>query len=122
MTKSSFFPSAVQTAQPLPCGIVTCRDRHWVVLPQENSNLIQLRPSNGSEEQICGIYQPLGLEEVRSAEFPLPDPATISGNTFIQLLMDAAHLNLRSGASPFRCSGKLKEYREYRTQRLVLAA
>jgi hypothetical protein len=122
MTKSSFFPSAVQTAQPLPCGIVTCRDRHWVVLPQENSNLIQLRPSNGSEEQICGIYQPLGLEEIRSAEFPLPDPATISGNTFIQLLMDAAHLNLRSGASPFRCSGKLKEYREYRTQRLVLAA
>jgi superfamily II DNA or RNA helicase len=107
MTKSSFSPSAVQTAQPLPCGIVTCRDRHWVVLPQENSNLIQLRPINGSEEQICGIYQPLGLEEIQLAEFPLPDPATISDHTSIQLLMDAARLNLRSGASPFRCSGKL---------------
>ncbi|PSB05730.1 hypothetical protein C7B62_24545 [Pleurocapsa sp. CCALA 161] len=107
MIKSSSFSTAVQIAQPLPCGIVTCRDRHWVVVPQENSHLIQLRPINGSEEQICGIYQPLGLEEIQAAEFPLPDPATISDHTSIQLLMDAARLNLRSGASPFRCSGKL---------------
>lgn len=107
MIESSSFSTAVQIAQPLPCGIVTCRDRHWVVVPQENSHLIQLRPINGSEEQICGIYQPLGLEEIQAAEFPLPDPATISDHTSIQLLMDAARLNLRSGASPFRCSGKL---------------
>lgn len=71
MIKSSSFSTAVQIAQPLPCGIVTCRDRHWVVVPQENSHLIQLRPINGSEEQICGIYQPLGLEEIQAenAEF-----------------------------------------------------
>jgi SNF2 family DNA or RNA helicase len=107
MTKSSSFSSAINKAQLLPCGIVTCRDRQWVVLPQEDSNLIQLRPINGSEEQICGIYQPLELEEIYSSDFPPPNPATVSDHTSLQLLMDAARLNLRSGASPFRCSGKL---------------
>ena len=45
-------------------GIVSCRDRYWVVMPQANSELIQLRPIGGSEDQACAIYQPLNLESI----------------------------------------------------------
>ena len=40
-------------------GIVSCRDRLWVVMPQANSELMQLRPIGGSEDQICAVYQQL---------------------------------------------------------------
>jgi hypothetical protein len=116
------------TKKSLPCGIVSCRDRLWVVMPQANSDLIQLRPIGGSEDQICAIYQPLvlngdDLDPITSAEFPLPNPETISDRTSFQLLLDAARLNLRAGASPFRCLlGKLSVYpRPYQLVPLLMA-
>ncbi len=108
-------------------GIVSCRDRFWVVMPQANSDLIQLRPIGGSEDQICAIYQPLilngdDLDPITSAEFPLPNPETIGDRTSFQLLFDAARLNLRAGASPFRCLGKLSVYpRPYQLVPLLMA-
>ncbi len=107
--------------------IVSCRDRLWVVMPQANSDLIQLRPIGGSEDQICAIYQPLvlngdDLDPINSAEFPLPNPETIGDRTSFQLLLDAARLNLRAGASPFRCLGKLSVYpRPYQLVPLLMA-
>jgi superfamily II DNA or RNA helicase len=104
-------------------GIVSCRDRLWVVMPQANSELMQLRPIGGSEDQICAVYQQLKeLDPITSAEFPLPNPATIGDRTSFQLLLDAARLNLRAGASPFRCLGKLSVYpRPYQLVPLLMA-
>jgi superfamily II DNA or RNA helicase len=104
-------------------GIVSCRDRLWVVMPQANSELMQLRPIGGSEDQICAVYQLLKeLDPITSAEFPLPNPETIGDRTSFQLLLDAARLNLRAGASPFRCLGKLSVYpRPYQLVPLLMA-
>jgi superfamily II DNA or RNA helicase len=115
------------TSLPSSASIVLCRDRLWVVMPQANSELIQLRPIGGSEDQICAVYQPLSLldldlDPITSAEFPLPNPATIGDRTSFQLLLDAARLNLRAGASPFRCLGKLSVYpRPYQLVPLLMA-
>jgi superfamily II DNA or RNA helicase len=92
-------------------------------MPQANSELMQLRPIGGSEDQICAVYQLLKeLDPITSAEFPLPNPATIGDRTSFQLLLDAARLNLRAGASPFRCLGKLSVYpRPYQLVPLLMA-
>jgi superfamily II DNA or RNA helicase len=112
----------ISTILPSSASIVSCRDRYWVVMPQANPNLTQLRPIGGSEDQACAIYQPLGLESISPAEFPLPNPDTIGDHTSFQLLLDAARLNLRAGASPFRCLGKLSVYpRPYQLVPLLMA-
>ena len=95
------------TFRPSPGVVVTCRDRQWVVLPSDTPDLIRLRPLSGNESQICGIYRPLDLEEIESAQFPNPDAQTVQDHTAAQLLVDAARLSLRSGAGPFRCLGRL---------------
>jgi superfamily II DNA or RNA helicase len=92
-------------------------------MPQANSELMQLRPIGGSEDQICAVYQLLKeLDPITLAEFPLPNPETIGDRTSFQLLLDAARLNLRAGASPFRCLGKLSVYpRPYQLVPLLMA-
>jgi len=111
-----------ETLKPLPGSIITCRDRQWVVLPAENSGIIRLRPLSGNEDQICGIYQPLNLEAIAPAQFPLPQPEAIQDHTAVQLLMDAARLSLRSGAGPFRCLGRLSvRPRPYQLVPLLMA-
>ena len=79
-------------------SIVTCRDRHWVVLPSENPEIIRLRPLSGSEDQICGIYRSLeiDIEAIASAQFPQPQPEAIQDHAAIQLLMDAAVMPYKS--------------------------
>lgn len=90
-----------------PGSIVSCRQRHWVVLPSEDSEIVRLRPLSGNEEQICGIFKPLNLEDVEAAQFPPPEAHAIQDRAAAQLLLDAARLSLRSGAGPFRCLGRL---------------
>jgi superfamily II DNA or RNA helicase len=92
-------------------------------MPQANLELMQLRPIGGSEDQICAVYQQLKeLDPITSAEFPLPNLETIGDRTSFQLLLDAARLNLRAGASPFRCLGKLSVYpRPYQLVPLLMA-
>lgn len=103
-------------------SIVTCRDRHWVILPSENPDIVRLRPLSGSEELICGIYQRLELEAIAPAQFPQPQPEAIQDHAAIQLLMDAARLSLRSGAGPFRCLGRLSvRPRPYQLVPLLMA-
>jgi superfamily II DNA or RNA helicase len=103
-------------------SIVTCRDRIWIILPAENSDVVRLRPLSGKEDQICGIYRPLALEAIAPAKFPLPQPETIQDRTAMQLLMDAARLSLRSGAGPFRCLGRLSvRPRPYQLVPLLMA-
>lgn len=114
--------SAAEHFVPTPASIVSCRARPWVVLPSENSDIIRLRPLSGNEDQICGIYRPLGLEALAPAQFPLPQPEAIQDHTAAQLLMDAARLSLRSGAGPFRCLGRLSvRPRPYQLVPLLMA-
>lgn len=105
-----------------PGVIVTCRDRQWVVLPSEIPDVMRLRPLSGNEEQICGIYQPLELETITSAQFPAPNPEAVQDHTAAQLLLDAARLSLRSGAGPFRSLGRLSvRPRPYQLVPLLMA-
>ncbi len=107
---------------PATASIVSCRDRQWVVMPSESSDVIRLRPLNGNEDQICGIYRPLKLEEIAPAHFPLPQPEAIQDHTAALLLMDAARLSLRSGAGPFHCLGHLSvRPRPYQLVPLLMA-
>jgi superfamily II DNA or RNA helicase len=110
---------------PTSGSIVTCRGRQWVVMPSEQADLLRLRPLSGNEEQVCGIYLPLleqGLENLDSAQFPVPTSEAIQDHTAAQLLMDAARLSLRSGAGPFRCLGRLSvRPRPYQLVPLLMA-
>ena len=95
------------TLNPTPGSIISCRSRQWVVLPDENQDLIRLRPLSGHEEEMVGIYRQLNLENLAPATFPLPTVDSIKDHTAAVLLMDAARHLLRSGAGPFRCLGSL---------------
>lgn len=107
---------------PTPGAVVTCRDRQWVVLPSEIPEVIRLRPLSGNEDQVCGIYHPLDLEPITSAQFPVPKADAIQDHTAAQLLMDAARLSLRSGAGPFRSLGRLSvRPRPYQLVPLLMA-
>ncbi|NJL22428.1 MAG: DEAD/DEAH box helicase [Leptolyngbyaceae cyanobacterium SM1_3_5] len=105
-----------------PGAVVACRDRHWIILPSANSDLICLRPLSGSEDQICGLYSPLELETLKPSQFPSPLAAAVGDHTAAQLLMDAARLSLRNGAGPFRCLGRLSvRPRPYQIVPLLMA-
>ncbi len=105
-----------------PGSIVSCRSRQWVVLPEENQNLIRFRPLNGNEEEIVGIYQQLNLEPLEAATFPHPNSTSIKDHAAALLLMDAARHLLRSGAGPFRCLGRLSlRPRPYQLVPLLMA-
>jgi len=111
-------PNSIST----PGAIVTCRNRHWVIVPSENQDIIRLRPLSGNEDLLCGIYKPLELESIKSAQFPLPQPGSVQDHAAAQLLMDAARLSLRNGAGPFRCLGRLSvRPRPYQLVPLLMA-
>lgn len=88
---------------PKPASIVCCRTRQWVVLPSEDPEIIRLRPLNGDEALIGGIYLPLEIntDTLTPAEFPLPQPQIIQDHTAAQLLLNAARFSLRSGGDLF---------------------
>ncbi|MBR8835524.1 MAG: DEAD/DEAH box helicase [Stigonema ocellatum SAG 48.90 = DSM 106950] len=114
-----------ETLNPTPGSIVSCRSRQWVVLPDENEDIIRLCPLSGNEEEIAGIYKKLrelGLETLEGAAFPLPNPISVQDHTAALLLMDAARHLLRSGAGPFRCLGRLSlRSRPYQLVPLLMA-
>ncbi|MGK7949962.1 MAG: helicase-related protein [Xenococcaceae cyanobacterium] len=104
-----------------PGSIVTCRDRTWVVLPSDLAEIIRLRPLAGNESEVCGIFTRLE-QNIRDAEFPLPNLAALQDHTAGQLLLEAARLSLRSGAGPFRCLGRLSvSPRPYQLVPLLMA-
>ena len=93
-----------------PGTLVYARERHWVVLPSEDEQVLRLRPLGGTDEEVCGIYLPLERNEISEAQFPFPDPnatGTFADLVSARLLWNAARLMLRDGAGPFRCLGKL---------------
>ncbi|MFB2736701.1 helicase-related protein [Umezakia ovalisporum] len=115
-------PYSSMTHTFTPGSIVSCRNRQWVVIPEENQDLICLCPLSGNEEEKIGIYQHLNLETIETATFPQPSTNSIKDHTAAILLMDAARHLLRSGAGPFRCLGRLSlRPRPYQLVPLLMA-
>ncbi len=104
-------------------SLVRARGREWVVLPESEMEreILRLRPLDGSDEEVTGIYLP--LETVEEAAFSLPDPeAGLGDHRSCRLLRDAARLGLRSAAGPFRSLARLAvEPRPYQLVPLLMA-
>lgn len=98
-----------------PGSIVTCRDRDWVLVPSDQSEVHFLRPLTGATDDIVGIHKALSdiigydlpQERVRSAVFPLPTVGDLADAASAHLLWQAARLTLREGATPFRSLGRI---------------
>lgn len=103
-----------------PGNIVSARGRQWVVLPESNDDVLMIRPIGGLDDEVVGIC--MELEEVRSANFSLPDPNKPGDFNSCRLLRDAARLSTRAAAGPFRSFGKVAvEPRPYQLVPLLMA-
>lgn len=101
-------------------SLVKVRGREWVVLPESTDAVLVIRPLAGSEHEVTGIHTQ--LEEVRPAQFELPDPAYIGDYFSCRLLREAVRLGFRSSAGPFRCFGRLSvNPRPYQLVPLLMA-
>ncbi|WP_198320788.1 helicase-related protein [Azohydromonas aeria] len=105
-----------------PGQLVALRGRDWVVLPSSDPELLLLQPLDGSEEEVTGLFLPLGGEVPREARFEPPTAADLGDFATAALLHDAARLALRHGAGPFRSLAKLSfRPRAYQMVPLVMA-
>jgi len=74
-------------------SLVKARGREWVVLPESEEDLLVVRPLGGMADEITGIYLP--LEEVKPAQFDLPDPQLVGDYRSCKLLREALLLSTR---------------------------
>ncbi len=95
--------------QRTPGSLVSLRGRDWVVMPSEDPDLLVIRPLGGSDEEIAGIYLPLGIpfDKPERANFDPPTTEDIGDIATARVLHDAARLAFRNGAGPFRSLAKL---------------
>jgi superfamily II DNA or RNA helicase len=104
--------------------LVSLRGRDWIVLPSADPDLLIVKPLGGSEEEIAGIYLPLGepADQPVDASFPRPTPLDIGDISTARLLHDSARLAFRNGAGPFRSLAKLSfRPRSYQMVPLIMA-
>lgn len=107
-----------------PGTLVHYRNRDWMVLPSEDSEILRIKPLGGSEEEETAILLALNLpsEKISTASFPEPDPTQLGDFETAKLLFDASRLSFRNSAGPFRCMGKLSfRPRSYQLVPLVMA-
>lgn len=107
-----------------PGRLVSLRGREWVVLPSDDTDTLLLKPLGGSDEEITGIYLPLGFQddEPKEAEFPSPTKLDLGAFSSSRLLLESARLAFRNGAGPFRCLAKLSfRPRAYQMVPLIMA-
>src|SRR3954454_12731851 len=93
--------------QPMnPGSIIRCRNRDWVLLPGEQTDVYRLRPLTGATDQVVEIHRQLSNlisgslpeERVRPATFPLPTVDDLADAASSHLLWQSARLGLREGA------------------------
>jgi superfamily II DNA or RNA helicase len=104
--------------------LVNLRNRDWVVLPSDSTDLLVVKPLGGADEETTAIYLPLGFEEdqPKPAEFPLPAPEDIGDISTARMLHDAARLSFRNGSGPFRSLARLSfRPRAYQMVPLIMA-
>lgn len=107
-----------------PGKLVNLRGRTWIVLPSEDPDLLVVKPLGGSDEEIAGIYLPLGTESDRpsDAAFAPPTKEDLGDISTARLLYDSARLAFRNGAGPFRSLAKLSfRPRSYQMVPLIMA-
>ena len=51
-----------------PGSIVTCRNRDWVLLPNEDPNLLLLRPLTGATDEVVAVHKDLPAKPYRWGE------------------------------------------------------
>jgi superfamily II DNA or RNA helicase len=107
-----------------PGKLVSLRGRDWIVLPSEDQDLLIVKPLGGSDDEITGIYLPLGVETDQpvDATFLPPGAADLGDISTARLLYDSARLAFRNGAGPFRALAKLSfRPRAYQIVPLIMA-
>jgi len=105
-----------------PGALVRSRDRDWVVIPQEEDQVIRLRPIDGTDEETIGVFFPLEQNSIRISQYPPPNVSDAGDFTGALLLRDALRLALRNGAGPFRSMGRLSVTpRPYQFVPLIMA-
>ena len=105
-----------------PGSLVMARERDWIVLPQDEPDVIRLRPIDGNDADGIGIHLQLEPDALHEATYPVPDPSRARGSAPGRLLHDAARLRLRSGAGPFRSMERLPvSPRPYQLVPLIMA-
>lgn len=103
--------------------LVHVRGRDWVVLPSERSDLLRLKPLDGRDDDVTGIFLPLTKDgDIRPSQFQPPTVADLGNIRAARLLFDASRLSLRSAAGPFRCAARLGfRPRSYQMVPLIMA-
>ena len=106
-----------------PVGsLVRIRERDWIVLPSDDSDILCLHPLSGGESEICGIHRAIEGHHLEHAEFAPPKPEQAGDFIAGKLLRNAARLGLRNGAGPFRSLGRLSvRPRPYQFVPLIMA-
>jgi superfamily II DNA or RNA helicase len=98
-----------------PGSIVRCRNRDWVLLPSDDTNVYLLRPLTGATDDVVAVHKglsnligyDLSEERVRPSKFEPPTVEDLSDAAGAHLLWQAARLTLREGATPFRSLGRI---------------
>ncbi|PWJ42226.1 helicase-related protein [Sediminitomix flava] len=107
-----------------PGNLVDFRGRTWIVLPQEDEQLLMIKPLGGTDEEITAVYKPLMAIEgqIKEAKFADPSVEEIDDFETAKLLFNATRLSFRNAGGPFRCMGKLSfRPRSYQVVPLVMA-
>ena len=107
-----------------PGSLVCLRDRNWVVLPSNDPELLLIKPLDGSDDEVTGIFLPFQFEEdmVSSVEFPVPVREDLGAFSSARFLYNASRLSLRHSSGPFRSMGKLSfRPRPYQMVPLIMA-
>ncbi len=105
-------------------ALIKARNRDWVVLPSNDDNLVLLKPLGGTEEEITGVYLPLGFPEdyIEPSTFPPPSADDLGDLASARLLYNACRLSFRNAAGPFRCLARLSfRPRSYQMVPLIMA-
>jgi superfamily II DNA or RNA helicase len=103
--------------------LVHARGRDWVVLPSERDDLLRIKPLDGREDDVAGIFLPLTKAgDIRPSQFQPPTVRDLGSVRAARLLFDASRLSLRSAAGPFRCAARLGfRPRSYQMVPLIMA-
>jgi superfamily II DNA or RNA helicase len=105
-----------------PGALVRSRERDWVVIPQEETQVIRLRPVDGTDEEAIGVFLPLEQDAIGMSQYPAPSSNRAGDFTGALVLRDALRLALRNGAGPFRSMGRLSVIpRPYQFVPLIMA-
>ena len=85
------------------------RLRDLVILPSTDENIVLLKPMGGSEEEITGIYLPLGFpnDRFQPNRFPYTSLDHLGDFSSARLLDNDNRLAFRNVARPFRYLGTL---------------